>query len=89
MELRPIASESSITQVGYKFPSKVVAKDSIVTVGSKRFAFTEEKEQLPQLAGSDVRYPMLEETHKLSTLNFCHDNLKMMSYDIMKKGLKL
>ena len=39
-ELPPIDLESFTTLVGYKFPSKVVAMDSIVTVGSRRFVFT-------------------------------------------------
>ena len=44
VELHPIALENFITLVGCKFPSEVMAKDSIVIVGSRRFVFTEGKE---------------------------------------------
>jgi hypothetical protein len=43
-EWSPIDLESSTTPMGYKFQFKGLAMDFIVTVGSKRFVFTEGKE---------------------------------------------
>ena len=68
VELSPTGLENSTTPMGYKFQFESLAMDSIAAVGNRRFVFTEGKEWLPQQAGSTVRYPMPEETYKLSTL---------------------
>ena len=65
----PIDLDSFTTQMVYRFPSESLVMAFIVTVVSKRFVFTEDKEWLHHQDDSAVKYPVLEDICRVSTLS--------------------